>query len=131
MMTRLPASQVTATMRIQAPARAPPLTVFTAHVAAGEANEDRNLQEQQRQRDREIHDHEELRVVVRKASQPAMTPPDCRPARGAGRRGGEPGPRTPPSSAEGPTTTHGTTMPSIDTIIALPSDGSSPNCHAQ
>ena len=90
----------TPTIRIHAAGARPPLAVVVGHVAAGEADEHRDLQEEQRQRDGEIDDDEDLRVVVGERGQKPVRPPDHEAADGAGDGRGDPCPRPPPAGAE-------------------------------
>ena len=77
MATALATSHDRPTIRIHAPGPRPPLAIVVGHVAAGEADEDGDLQEQQRQRGRQIEDDEDLRIVVGERGQKVVGPPEA------------------------------------------------------
>ena len=52
----------------------PPLAIVVRHVATGEADEDRDLQEEEEQRGRQIDDDEYLRIVLRQPCKEMMCP---------------------------------------------------------
>ena len=80
----------------------PPLAIIVGHVAARKTDENSNLQKEEHQRSRQVDHHEHLRIVLRERGQKMVCPGRDQAADKAGRCRGDPGPWTPPATAEGP-----------------------------